>query len=264
LSTIQFKNVSKSFGEQAVLKNFSMQVDSGEMKIILGGSGSGKSTILKLALGLVRPDSGRILIDDQDIGGLQETELMPIRGQIGMVFQAGALFDSLTVGENVAFRLREQELVEESEIKKAVLQMLGFVGLEKAVDKTTSELSGGMKRRVAIARALVGNPRMMFYDEPTAGLDPITSRAICELMMRLRDLDQASSIFVTHDLKAAMTISSETAVKTSEGMVVFKTNGKGASQKTRFVMLAYGTTLFEGTGEDLRKTNDEYIREFLD
>ena len=264
MSRICFDSVNKSFIGQQVLNDFSTIVSTGEMKIILGGSGSGKSTILKMVLGLIRPDSGRILVDDQLVSGMDEQQLLQMRGQIGMVFQEGALFDSLTVGENVGYRLYEQNSRSAAEIREIVRGVLGLVALDQWIDKMPSELSGGMRRRVAIARAVVGNPRIMLYDEPTAGLDPITSRAICELMMRLRDLERITSVFVTHDLKAANTIAGEIAVRGSNGEVVFKSRESSSPDNTRFIMIEDGKILLEGTENDLRVTHNEYIREFLD
>ena len=167
---IEFRSVYKSFDDETVLKDVSFKIDRGETKIILGESGSGKSTILKLILGLIRPDSGQIVVDGHDITRMTERELVSIRRDIGMVFQEGALFDSLSVRENVGYRLAEEGM-DENEIEVEVLQLLGFVGLEDAIDKMPAELSGGMKRRVGIARALVGTPKVVLYDEPTAGLD---------------------------------------------------------------------------------------------
>jgi phospholipid/cholesterol/gamma-HCH transport system ATP-binding protein len=256
--------LSKSYVDQVVLKDFSMLVRSGEMKIVLGGSGSGKSTILKLVLGLVRPDSGHLWIGEHDITQLKEEKLMPIRAGIGMVFQAGALFDSLTVGENVSFRLREQRQLSDQEIRETASRVLGFVGLADAIDKMPSELSGGMQRRVALARALVGQPHIMLFDEPTAGLDPITGRTICELLMKLRDLQRVTSIFVTHDLKATRTMAQEYAREERDGAVSFQPRDAQTADNTRFVMIAKGRILMEGTHQDLEQTQDEYIREFLD
>jgi phospholipid/cholesterol/gamma-HCH transport system ATP-binding protein len=217
-----------------------------------------------MVLGLVRPDSGRVLVHDQEITGMSETDLMSVRKQIGMVFQEGALFDSLSVAENVAYRLREDHSQSEAELERTVRRVLGFVGLEHALYKMPSELSGGMRRRVAIARAVVGKPSIMLYDEPTAGLDPITARAICELIVKLRDLEGVSSILVTHDLSAAMTISAEMAVVGADGSVQFRPEGEDfCLSNTRFVMLKGGGVLFEGTDETLRSVDDEYIREFL-
>jgi phospholipid/cholesterol/gamma-HCH transport system ATP-binding protein len=264
LSTICFDSVHKTFNGQPVLEDFNLMVRESEMKIIIGGSGSGKSTILKMVLGLVRPDSGRITVFDQDITRLREEEMMPLRGRIGMVFQGGALFDSLTVGENVAYRLREQGELGEEEIRETVVEVLGFVGLDDTIDKMPSQLSGGMRRRVAIARALVGHPRIMLYDEPTAGLDPITSRTICELVMKLRDLDRVTSIFVTHDLKAAHAMIDERVFRGEDGEVLFLPRDRTAPGGTRILMLRRGTVLLEGDEEDLISSTNPYIREFVD
>ena len=242
-----------------------MEVRPAETKFILGGGGSGKTTILKMVLGLVKPDSGRIFIEDQEITRLEEAELMPIRKKIGMVFQEGALFDSLTVGENVAYRMREAETYSEEEIEAVVRQLLGFVELGNAIDKFPSELSGGMLRRVGIARALVGNPPILLYDAPTAGLDPITSRTICELVIKLRDLEGVASIFVTHDLKSALTVASEFAEALPNGEVVFKSEDDNLCLvNTRFLMLREGNIIFEGSDEALRKADDSYIQDFLE
>lgn len=265
MSAIRFENVSKSYDDQIVLKNFDLEVRKAETKIVLGGSGSGKTTILKMVLGLVKPDQGRIRVHGQDITDWSEDQLMDIRRQIGMVFQEGALFDSITVGENVAYPLRESKQKTDEEIEAAVKRLLGFVGLANAYDKMPSELSGGMRRRVAIARAVVHRPSIVLYDEPTAGLDPITSRTICDLVIALRDLEGVSSIFVTHDLNAAMTLASEMALRDPSGEVTFRSEDSDfCLANTRFVMLKDGHIVFEGTDETLGKTDNEYVREFLD
>lgn len=263
MSTIAFSDVSKEYGGQVVLDQYTMNVGLAEMAILLGGSGSGKTTILKMVLGLVRPDSGTVVVNGQEVSALHEEDLYPLRSEIGMVFQGGALFDSLPVGDNVAYRLREQGKLTEAEIRERVVEMLTFVGLESAVDRMPSELSGGMRRRVAIARALVGNPRIMLYDEPTAGLDPITSRTMCELVMKLRDLEGVTSIFVTHDLHSARTLARERAVKKTDGQVAFE-ECSGTAERTRFVILEKGRVLLDGIQADLDQTADPYIREFLD
>jgi len=264
LTGIRFEDVTKAYGDRKVLDRFSMTVQPGEMKIVLGGSGSGKSTILKTVLGLVKPDTGRVYLGDQEISQMDEEGLLEVRGEIGMVFQSGALFDSLTVGENVAFKLREQRKLSDKIIQENVEEKLGFVGLQETIDKMPSDLSGGMRRRVAIARSLVGSPKIMLYDEPTAGLDPITGRSICELVMKLRDLEQVTSVFVTHDLSAAKTVARETAKQSQDGTISFSVRSSEVSGRTRFVMLSKGAILLEGTEEDLSTTNDKYIREFLD
>ncbi|MCH6568780.1 MAG: Flp pilus assembly complex ATPase component TadA [Acidobacteria bacterium] len=264
MSTIRFEHVFKSFHENVVLRDFSMEVRPAETKIIIGGGGSGKTTILKMVLGLVKPDSGRIFIEDQEITQLEEAELMPIRKKIGMVFQEGALFDSLTVGENIAYQMREARTCSEEEQQETVRQLLGFVELRDSMDKFPSDLSGGMMRRVGIARALVGNPPILLYDAPTAGLDPITARTICELVIKLRDLEGVASIFVTHDLKAAKTLASEFAEAQPNGEVVFKSEEENLCLiNTHFVMLKEGNILFEGSDESLRSVDNEYIQDFL-
>src|SRR5678810_1124201 len=208
IPAIEFRNVVLAFDDRVILNDLSFKVMKGETKIILGGSGGGKSTIIKIVLGLLKPDSGQVLVDGEDITFYTEDQMMKIRKKIGMVFQEGALFDSLSVYDNVAYRLHEQGVPEE-EVEPEVRRMLRFVNLEDAIDKMPIELSGGMRRRVGIARALVGDPKIVLFDEPTAGLDPPTARTICELAMKLRDLEDVSSIFVTHEMNNLDYICSE-------------------------------------------------------
>ena len=261
---IRLVDVSKSFVDQHVLRSVNMEVRRGETKIVLGGSGAGKSTIVKLILGLDKPDSGRIYVEGEDITDLSERDMMRVRKKFGMVFQEGALFNSLSVGENVAYKMREDGTFREEEVETVVRQMLGFVGLEGTEDRMPSELSGGMRRRVAIARALVGNPRIMLYDEPTTGLDPSTALIIADLVIKLRDLEGVSSIFVTHDLQTAFTLASQFAMARGGGEVQFMgEDGRLCLINTRFVMLHGGKILFEGTDEELRTFDDPYVKEFL-
>lgn len=263
LNAIEFRNVSLAFGDNVVLNNLSFTVRYGESKVVMGGSGTGKSTILRLVLGLLKPDTGRILIEGEDITEYSEEEMMGIRRKIGMIFQEGALFDSLPVYDNVAYRLREQQ-VSEAEIEATVLRMLRFVDLEDAVEKMPNELSGGMRRRVGIARALVGNPKIILYDEPTAGLDPITARTICELALKLRDLEDVSSIFVTHRLQDIEVLANEYVVRDDKGNLVFEHEGdRMCLINTRFIMLKDGDIIFNGTDEELRNSNDPYIHRFF-
>ena len=261
---IEFRNVTKSFENEIVLKNVSFRIRRGETKVILGVSGSGKSTILKLILGLLRPNSGQILFEDQDITRLTEQELGDVRKKIGMVFQEGALFDSLDVCENVGYRLYEDGHLQDTEIEQVVMRILGFVGLEEAIDKMPAELSGGMKRRVGIARALVGTPRVVLYDEPTAGLDPITKRTIVDLMIKLRDVEGVTTVFVTHDLHAAGIVASEYAETASDGRTLFRKGGDNLCLlNVQFIMLEDGNICFEGRYEDLMASQLPFIRRFV-
>ena len=260
---IEFRDVSLAYGDHVILDRVSFGVRYGESKIVMGGSGTGKSTLLRLALGLVKPDEGQIFIDGDDITDNTEEEMMIVRRKIGMVFQEGALFDSLPVYDNVAYRLREQR-ARESEIEPAVMRMLRFVDLEDAVDKMPNELSGGMRRRVGIARALVGNPKIILYDEPTAGLDPITARTINELALKLRDLEDVSSIFVTHRLQDIEVLSSEFVVRDDFGNLhIEREDGRLCLINTKLIMLKDGDVIFNGTDEEMRASQDPYIQEFL-
>jgi phospholipid/cholesterol/gamma-HCH transport system ATP-binding protein len=263
IPAIEFRNVTMIFDDRNVLDNLSFKVMKGETKIILGGSGSGKSTTIKLVLGLLKPDSGRILVDGEDITDYSEIQMMRVRKNIGMIFQEGALFDSLSVYENVAFKLHEQG-VPEDEVEAEVRRMLRFVNLEEAIDKMPAELSGGMRRRVGIARALVGDPKIVMFDEPTAGLDPPTARTICELAMKLRDLEDVSSIFVTHEMNNLDYLTSEYAVVNEAGEVIFEKEGeKLCLINSKVLMIRDGAIIFSGTDETLRKSEDKYIQKFL-
>jgi len=263
IPAIEFKDVVLAFDDKVILDHLSFKVMKGETKIILGGSGCGKSTTIKLVLGLLKPDDGQILVDGEDVTSYNEADMMRVRKKIGMIFQEGALFDSLSVYENVAFKLHEQG-VPEDEVENEVRRMLRFVNLEAAIDKMPSELSGGMRRRVGIARALVGDPKIVMFDEPTAGLDPPTARTICELAMKLRDLEDVSSIFVTHEMNNLDYLTSEYAVVNEAGEVVFETEGeKLCLINSKVLMMRDGQIIFSGTDEALRKADDPYIHKFL-
>jgi phospholipid/cholesterol/gamma-HCH transport system ATP-binding protein len=263
LPAIEFRNVYLAFDDKIVLDDVSFKVRRGETKIILGRSGSGKSTLIRLVLGLLKPDQGEILIDGHDITYLTEAEMMDVREKIGMVFQEGALFDSLPVYDNVAYRLHENKMPEEI-VEEQVKQMLAFVDLEDAIDKMPAELSGGMRRRVGIARALVGNPQIVLFDEPTAGLDPPTARTICELAIKLRDIKDASSIFVTHEMKNLEYLCSEYAIFDDEGNVILEDEGERLCIiNTEVIMLHEGKIIFSGKDEQLRASEDQYIQRFL-
>jgi phospholipid/cholesterol/gamma-HCH transport system ATP-binding protein len=260
---IEFRDVELAFDEVVVLDGVSFTVRRGETKIVLGGSGTGKSTIINLVLGLLKPDAGKIFIDGEDITDHGEPEMMHVRKKIGMVFQEGALFDSLSVYENVAYRLIE-ERVDDDEVEHEVRRMLRFVNLEDAIDKMPAELSGGMRRRVGIARALVGNPSIVLFDEPTAGLDPPTARTICELAIKLRDLEDVSSIFVTHEMSNLEYLSSEYAIVDEKGNVEFEMEGERLCLiNTEVIMLREGKIIFSGTDEQIRSSKDPYIYRFI-
>jgi len=263
IPAIEFRNVRLAFDERVILNSLSFKVMKGETKIILGGSGGGKSTIIKLVLGLLKPDAGQVLVDGEDVTNFSEEQMMRVRKKIGMVFQEGALFDSLSVYDNVAYRLHEQG-VPEDEVEPEVRRMLRFVNLEDAIDKMPIELSGGMRRRVGIARALIGDPKIVLFDEPTAGLDPPTARTICELAMKLRDLEDVSSIFVTHEMNNLHYICSEYAVVDDEGKVVFEREGERLCLiNSKVMMMRQGEVIFSGTDEALRRAEDPYIKKFL-
>jgi phospholipid/cholesterol/gamma-HCH transport system ATP-binding protein len=262
---IEFRNVTISFSDEVILKNISFRINRGETKIILGESGSGKSTILKLILGLIRPDTGSILVEGQNIANMSDRELVAIRRRIGMVFQEGALFDSLSVRENVGYRLYEDAHLSEEEIGPIVSQLLGFVGLEDAIDKMPAQLSGGMKSRVGIARALADTPKIVLYDEPTAGLDPITKRTIVELMIKLRDLEGVTTVFVTHDLPAAVMIASEYASAENDGNIQLQKGGESLCLiNVNYIMLHDGRICFEGTLQQMLESKESYIRTFIE
>ncbi len=263
IPAIEFQDVLLAFDDRVILDRLSFKVMKGETKIILGGSGGGKSTIINLVLGLLKPDAGRIFVEGEDITDYNEEQMMRVRKKIGMIFQEGALFDSLSVYDNVAFRLHEQGVAED-EVEPEVRRMLRFVNLEDAIDKMPSELSGGMRRRVGIARALVGDPKIVLFDEPTAGLDPPTARTICELAMKLRDLEDVSSIFVTHEMNNVQYICSEYAVVDEDGKVVFEREGERLCLiNSKVMMMRQGKIIFSGTDEALRRAEDPYIHKFL-
>jgi phospholipid/cholesterol/gamma-HCH transport system ATP-binding protein len=263
IPAIEFQDVVLAFDDKVILDRLNFKVMKGETKIILGGSGGGKSTIIKLVLGLLKPDSGRVLVDGEDVTDYSEEQMMHVRKKIGMVFQEGALFDSLSVYDNVAYRLHEQG-VPEDEVEPEVRRMLRFVNLEDAIDKMPIELSGGMRRRVGIARALIGDPKIVLFDEPTAGLDPPTARTICELAMKLRDLEDVSSIFVTHEMNNLHYICSEYAVVDDEGKVIFEREGERLCLiNSKVMMMKQGKVIFSGTDEALRRADDAYIQRFL-
>jgi len=259
---ISFRDVHVAY-DRPILKGVSFNLSPGTTKIVLGGSGSGKTTILRIVLGLLKADAGSVVVDGTEVTGLGEEDMRDVRLKIGMVFQEGALFDSLTVGENVGYRLIEEGKLEEAEIEARVREMLGFVGLATHFDKMPSDLSGGQKRRVAFARALVARPQIMFYDEPTTGLDPITATTITDLICKVRDLDGVSSILVTHQLRDAYNVARTFMIKKDDEYVTSVVDDIATVEGTEFMMLREGTVVFEGSPHELQTSTDPYIREFL-
>lgn len=259
---LAFENVELAFGRRVVLEGISFRLNRGETKAIFGVAGSGKSTILKLALGLLKPDAGRIWVLGEEITGMSEDQLFELRRRVGIVFQESALFDSLTVRENVAFRLLEEGKASEEEIEERVREALSFVELEKTVDLFPSELSGGMRRRVAIARTIITHPEVLLYDSPTGGLDPVTSNTIIELVVKQRDVYRISSLLVTHRLQDAFTMGTHYFDRKENKMKPLPPDSR-AEVPMGFLILRDGHIIFDGDLEGLRNTRDEYIREYI-
>ena len=257
---LEFRNVSIGF-ERPVLEDVSFTVGQDETRILLGPAGVGKSVLLKLANGLLTPDSGSIYLFGEEISHLPEEELFHLRTRTGMVFQEGALFDSLTVRDNVAFQLIQEEIADE-EIDARVREALRFVGLEQTFSLYPGSLSGGMRRRVAIARALINNPHLLLYDSPTGGLDPVTSTTIIELIVKQRDVYHSPSVLVTHRLQDAFTMCSHRFEPAEERMVPLPKNQTDA--KTTFLMLSEGRLIFDGSLHELVSSQDPFVREFIE
>ena len=259
---VMFDRVSLAFDDRVILKDVSFTLLSGHTKIILGASGAGKSTILKLILGLLRPDAGIVWVNGERVDLMNEQELMRVRADLGMVFQEGALFDSLTVRENVGYKLYEESRVPLEQAHARVEEVLGFVGLSEHIDKMPSALSGGQRRRVAIARAMTAKPRLLLYDEPTTGLDPVTSLTIDAEIIKLRDLEHVSSIVVTHQLRDAFYVATHAAVST-DGQIHIVEAERDKCEEAEFLMLRNGDIVFEGNATQLRNSTDPYLRSFL-
>jgi phospholipid/cholesterol/gamma-HCH transport system ATP-binding protein len=270
---IVFQDVHIGFDEGDVLRGISFEVSPGETKVLLGESGSGKTLIMKLAAGLLRPNAGRIWVMGQDLERMSENELLHFRRHVGFVFQEGALFDSLTVADNVAFRLREEN-IDDAEIEAHVREVLRFVEMEEAIEMYPAELSGGMRRRVAIARALVDRPPLVFYDSPTAGLDPVTSQTIITLILRGRDLQGVTSMLATHRVQDAFGLAHFRFDSQTGRVMPISKNGERPAHRerepggegippTNVLVLRDGRVYFEGTAEDVLHTSDDYLKTFL-
>jgi phospholipid/cholesterol/gamma-HCH transport system ATP-binding protein len=259
---VVFDKVSLAFDTKVILREVSFTLITGHTKIFLGASGAGKSTILKLILGLLKPDEGVIWVNGERVDELNEQELMRVRTDLGMVFQEGALFDSLTVAENVGYKLYEESDMPLDQVRRRVEEVLGFVGLSEHIDKMPSELSGGQRRRVAIARAMSFKPRILLYDEPTTGLDPITADTIDDEIIKLRDLENVSSIVVTHQLRDAFRIATHEATR-HNGTIAVKLAHEEKAEEAEFIMLRDGRIHFEGHAAELRRSQDSYLRAFL-
>jgi phospholipid/cholesterol/gamma-HCH transport system ATP-binding protein len=259
---IVFDGVHLAFDEKVILKNVSFTLQTGHTKIFLGASGAGKSTILRLILGLLKPDKGQIFVNGERADNMSEDQLMTVRADLGMVFQEGALFDSLTVRENVGYKLYEELYWPIEKADQRVEEVLGFIGLGEFIDRMPSELSGGQRRRVAIARAMAAKPRILLYDEPTTGLDPITADTIDDEIIKLRDLETVSSIVVTHQLRDAFRIATHEAVRENGKITVVPADADKA-EEAEFIMLRDGRIHFEGHAAELRQSRDPYLRSFL-
>ena len=261
---VVFDQVHLAFDEKVILRGVSFTLQTGHTKIFLGASGAGKSTILRLMLGLLKPDAGRIFVNGEQIDGMREDDLMRVRADLGMVFQEGALFDSLTVRENVGYKLYEELQWPMDKVDARVKEVLGFVGLGEFIDRMPSDLSGGQRRRVAIARAMAAKPRILLYDEPTTGLDPITCLTVDEEIIKLRDLEGVSSVLVTHQLRDAFFVAEHAAVREGDTVRFEKADHEKADQ-AEFIMLKEGRIHLEGNASELRAAaaKDPYIQSFL-
>jgi phospholipid/cholesterol/gamma-HCH transport system ATP-binding protein len=279
---ISFRDISIGFDDREILHSVSFDVHQGETKVLFGETGTGKTLLMKMATGLIRPDSGSVLVMGHDVTAMPEQELLNFRREIGFVFQEGALFDSMTVAENVSFRLREEN-TDEEEMDSRVRESLRFVEMEQAIDRYPAELSGGMRRRVSIARALVGRPPIVFYDSPTAGLDPVTSQTIITLILRGRDLQDVTSLLATHRVQDAFGLANY-CFDTKNGRVVpLAENGnaiahsnlaereklaaggkeRNAGHPTTVLILRDGKIYFQGPADEVLHSSDAYIEQFL-
>jgi phospholipid/cholesterol/gamma-HCH transport system ATP-binding protein len=259
---VVFDKVSFAFDDHVVLRDISLSIPKGSMRILLGASGAGKSVLLKLVLGLLKPDSGTILVDGQPIGAMSEADLMRARADIGMLFQENALFDSLTVAENVGYRLYEETDMPREQVRERVEEVLQFIGLAEYIDRLPSELSGGQRRRVAIARAMAAKPKLLLFDDPTSGLDPITATTVDDEIVKLRDLHHVTLLVVTHQIRDAFYVASHQAVQ-ENGVLRIREVPEVQGTRAKFMVLHNGQITFEGSAGELLASHDAYLREFL-
>jgi phospholipid/cholesterol/gamma-HCH transport system ATP-binding protein len=259
---VLFEDVSLAFDDTLVLDGISFSVRAGQMKILLGASGSGKSVCLKLILGLLKPDSGSIRVNGERTDTMSEADLMKVRADVGMLFQESALFDSLTVADNVGYRLYEETDMPADQVRRRVEEVLGFIGLEDYIGRMPSELSGGQRRRVAIARAMAARPHLLLFDEPTSGLDPITARTVDHEIIKLRDAERVTSIVVTHQLPDAFYIATHQAVRRNGRLTIVAADARKAAE-VEFMVLKDGRIYFEGDAAALRGATDSYLTKFL-
>jgi phospholipid/cholesterol/gamma-HCH transport system ATP-binding protein len=262
IPAVAFEHVSLAFDDVVVLRDVSFTVRRGQMVILIGASGSGKSVLLKLILGLLRPDGGVIRVDGQRTDNMSEAQLMKVRTDIGMLFQESALFDSLTVAENVGYKLYEETRLPLDEVRRRVEEVLGFIGLAEYIDRMPSELSGGQRRRVAIARAMAARPRLLLFDEPTSGLDPITAKTVDAEILKLRDLEQVTSILVTHQLQDAFYVASHKVTRADGGFSIAPADQREIAE-VPFVLLKDGAIYIEGRAGELLASDDQYLKTYL-
>jgi phospholipid/cholesterol/gamma-HCH transport system ATP-binding protein len=261
-AAVVFERVSLAFDEHVVLRDISFSVPKATMRILLGASGAGKSVLLKLILGLLRPDSGRILVNGQRIDDMRERDLLQVRADIGMLFQENALFDSLTVAENVGYRLYEETDMARDTVRARVGEVLAFIGLGECIDRMPSTLSGGQRRRVAIARAMAAKPGLLLFDDPTSGLDPIIATTVDDEIVKLRDLQHATSIVVTHQIRDAYYIATHRAVS-EKGRVRIVPAEATTMARADFMVLHDGCIRFDGSATELLASRDQYLKDFL-
>jgi phospholipid/cholesterol/gamma-HCH transport system ATP-binding protein len=259
---VAFDRVSFAFDDHVVLRDVSFTIPRGGMKIMFGASGAGKSTVLKLILGLVRPDAGTILVNGQRIDNMSEQDLLQTRSDIGMSFQETALFDSLSVNENVGYRLYEESDMPREAVRQRVSEVLGFMGLGDYMERFPSELSGGQKRRVAIARAMASRPTLLLLDDPTTGLDPIVATSVDDEIVKLRDIERVTSMIVTHQIRDAFYVATHEVAQTN-GEISITTAGEATSDNAGFLVLHEGRIVFEGSGAELLASQDPYLRELM-